>query len=78
MQTNISTEAFNKWLSWKEHSVKMPVYPGGPRRLSETVTSVCMSLGLRPEIDYHVTANEVRFSTKTFLAMFKLNWSNHG
>ena len=72
-QTNV--EAFDNWMLWKSNAYKLTDVKRFKRH-SETVTAVCTEIGLRPVEDYQVSMYEVRFKTKTFLAMFKMNFNN--
>jgi len=80
MQENTNLQAFDNWMSWKENSYELNIHPKlsrtSPKRLSESITVTCLDLGLRPTLDFQVTMYEVRFRTKTFLAMFKMNYKD--
>lgn len=79
MNQSINIENFDNWMSWSGNSYKFPMTINSkttPRKLNESISGVCMSLGLRPSHDFQVTTYEVRFRTKTFLAMFKMNYNN--
>ena len=76
-QTNV--EAFDNWMLWKDNAYELKLKASSsirPVKLSDTVIAVCTELGLRPIKDYQVSMYEVRFRTKTFLAMFKMNYNN--
>jgi|TARA_B100000073_G_C23694629_1_gene557841 hypothetical protein len=76
-QTNV--KAFDDWMLWKEnrYDLKLPTTSVvKPIKLADSVVAVCTELGLRPTKDYQVSMYEVRFRTKTFLAMFKMNYNN--
>lgn len=80
MQENTNIEAFDDWMSWKENAFELTIPTklsrSTPRHLNSLITTTCMGLGLRPITDFQVTMYEVRFRTKTFLAMFKMNYNN--
>ena len=80
MQQNTNLEAFDDWMSWKDNAYTLQVDSkrliSTPRHLNEMISTTCLNLGLRPIKDFQVTMYEVRFRTKTFLAMFKLNYNN--
>ena len=80
MRQSNNLEAFDDWMSWKENAFEIKIHPRlsrtSPRRLSENITTTCLSLGLRPIEDFQITMYEVRFRTKTFLAMFKMNYKD--
>ncbi len=80
MQENTNLKAFDDWVSWKDNAYELKIYPAlsrtSPKRLNKTITITCLDLGLRPKVDFQVTMYEVRFRTKTFLAMFKMNYKD--
>lgn len=91
MQQNTNLKLFDEWVTWKDNSFALGVIGNGklpngngklpknnqnPKQYKNTITSICVSLGLRPGMDFQVTMYEVRFRQKSFLAMFKLNFIN--
>ena len=79
MQQSNSLSQFDKWADWKENSFDLVLNAKGkttPVHHRNTVTSTCLSLGLRPGEDFQVTMYQVRFKTKSYLAMFKINFNN--
>lgn len=79
MQQSNNLNLFDKWVDWKDNSFATALDVNGRITLKHqknTVTSTCISLGLRPGVDFQVTAYEVRFREKSFLAMFKMNFTN--
>ena len=80
MQENTNLQAFDAWVSWKDNAYELKIHANlsrtAPKRLSESVTLACLDLGLRPKVDFQITMYEVRFRTKTFLAMFKMNYKD--
>jgi|TARA_B100001093_G_scaffold487281_1_gene523397 hypothetical protein len=80
MQQNTNLEAFDDWMSWKDNAYTITLdakgYTSTPRHLNNMIVTTCVDLGLRPTVDFQVTMYEVRFRTKTFLAMFKMNYNN--
>lgn len=84
MQQNTNLKLFDEWITWKDNSFALGVIGNGklpknnqnPKQYKNTITSICVSLGLRPGMDFQVTMYEVRFRQKSFLAMFKLNFIN--
>lgn len=79
MQKNTNLERFDNWMSWKDNAhqltIKSKLSKRTPKQLNQSVSGVCLSMGLRPMEDFQVTMYEVRFRTKTFLAMFKMNFN---
>lgn len=80
MKQNTNLKLFDDWMLWKNNSFKIGyarVKPiSTPKHISEFVNLTCTGLGLRPGTDFQYSTNEVRFRTKTFLAMFKMNYNN--
>ena len=85
MQQSTNLEAFDNWMSWKDNAYELKIHSklplqhhrkSSPKHLNSMIVTTCRGLGLRPLVDFQVTMYEVRFRTKTFLAMFKMNYNN--
>ena len=75
MQQSHNLQLFDNWVEWKSNTFELVLNARGkttPVHHQNTVMSTCLSLGLRPGEDFQVT----RFRTKTFLAMFRMNFRN--
>jgi len=85
MKQSTNLEAFDDWMSWKDNAYDLKYshhtkisqrHMSYPKKLNEQISTVCLGLGLRPTVDFQITMYEVRFRTKTFLAMFKMNYGD--
>ena len=79
MQQSNNLSLFDKWVEWKPNSFELVLNARGkvtPVHHQNSVFSRCLSLGLRPGKDFQVTMYQVRFRTKSYLAMFKINFKN--
>jgi hypothetical protein len=79
MLQNTNIENFDEWMSWKDNAFTIDRRSMGrrtPRRIGESIAGICLGLGLRPGKDFQVTMYQVRFRTKSYLAMFKINFKN--
>tara|TARA_Y100001972_G_scaffold124094_1_gene172563 strand:+ start:758 stop:1009 length:252 start_codon:yes stop_codon:yes gene_type:complete len=82
MNTNTANkEVFDKWLTWRSRSVKLPqLYTKSGNtsiRLSKPTSEIrdlCNAIGLREDIDYIFRNQELRFATNEQLAFFKINY----
>jgi len=83
MQQNTNLQTFDDWMSWKDNVYKLNIKSSRlsktntPKHLNKSITYICSNLGLRPIQDFQITMYEVRFRTKTFLAMFKMNFNEN-
>jgi len=79
MLQNTNIDNFDEWMAWKDNAYNIARLPNGrmyPRKVGESIAGICLGLGLRPGKDFQVTMYQVRFRTKTFLAMFKMNYKD--
>tara|TARA_R110001592_G_scaffold87400_2_gene258143 strand:+ start:8923 stop:9165 length:243 start_codon:yes stop_codon:yes gene_type:complete len=79
MLQNTNIENFDEWMSWKDNAFDIARTSMGrrtPRKIGDSIAGICLGLGLRPGKDFQVTMYQVRFRTKTFLAMFKMNYKD--
>lgn len=79
MLQNTDINNFDEWMSWRDNAYHIARGHKGrmhPRKVGDSIAGICLGLGLRPGKDFQVTMYQVRFRTKTFLAMFKMNYKD--
>tara|TARA_B100000927_G_scaffold289979_1_gene287703 strand:+ start:1322 stop:1561 length:240 start_codon:yes stop_codon:yes gene_type:complete len=76
MNQSTNLKSFDDWMTWKENSYPVEMRKHYVKKADQSIMFTCINLGLRPNKDFHLTSSEVRFRTKSFLAMFKLNYEN--
>ena len=76
MSQSTNLKSFDNWMSWKQNSYPVQMRKLPVRKVNESNMFTCINLGVRPTKDFHLTSSEIRFRTKSFLAMFKLNYEN--
>ena len=79
MLQNTNINNFDEWMAWKDNAFNIARTSMGrrtPRKVGESIASICLGLGLRPGKDFQVKMYQIRFRTKTFLAMVKMKYKD--